>query len=114
MLPSCGHLDDAQARPAQRMLPENLLAIQVLNRRQSPVVEDVRRVPAQLRVHPPRPVKKQPGIGGHGRVIAQDVLKRRHASSWRVRDIAGLRELLGIAEQDEGPGRVRDGQDVGE
>ena len=47
-------------------------------------------------------------------MVAQDVLKRRHACPGRVCDIARLRELLGIAEQNQRRGRVRDGQDVGE
>jgi hypothetical protein len=52
-------------------------------------------------VHPPGLVEQQPGVDRHGRVIAQDVLEHQRVRSRRMGDIAGLRELLGVAEQDE-------------
>lgn len=65
-------------------------------------------------MHPVGPVKEQPGIGRHRRVLAEHVLQRGRACSRRVRDIARLGELLRVAHQDERPRCVRDGEHVGQ
>jgi hypothetical protein len=100
-IPLMGDLKDAQPCPRGRDLAEDLLALEPADRREFPVIEDFRGVPAQRGVHPPRPVEQQPRVGGHRRVVAQDVFQRRNASPRRVGGLARLGELLGITHQDE-------------
>ena len=56
-------------------------------------------------MHPVGLVERQPGVRGHRRVVAQDVLQRRDARARRVGGVTGLGELLRVAEQDQVPRR---------
>ena len=82
---------------------------------QPPVVHGLRDEPADVRVHPPRPVEEDAPVGGdRGRPVEQ-VLEARVARPPRVDALHRLPELHLIAEQDEVAGarahrdQVRDG-----
>jgi hypothetical protein len=54
-------------------------------------------------MEPPRLREEQAAVRGDHRVLAQDVLQGRPLGAVRVRPLRDLRELVGIAQQDERP-----------
>jgi hypothetical protein len=61
----------------------------------------------------PRLVEEEASIGRNSRVLAKNMVERRHVSPLRVGTLYGLLELARIAEQDEALRGLRYGEDVG-
>ena len=57
-------------------------------------------------MHAPGLIQQQARVRRHGQMVAEDVLQRGHARAGGMGGLAGLGELLGVADQDEVPGRA--------
>src|SRR5439155_11342151 len=77
----------------------DLLPLEPLEREQAPVVDDLRDEPADLGVHPPSALEKEPVVGRYGRIVAEKMLEHRAARSTRVDALRDLRKLKRIAKQ---------------
>ena len=81
---------------------------------QPSLVRDLRHELAHLRVHPVRRLEEPAEVGGHGRLAAEHVLKRRHLGALGMAALRRLRQLLRIAEQHELRRRAAHREHVGQ
>ena len=59
-------------------------------------------------------VEEQPALGGHGRVLAEQVLQHAQARALRVHGLRDVRQLQRVAEQDQVARRGARGERIGE
>ena len=81
---------------------------------EAPVVVGVRGERAELRPEAPGLGEEEPSLRGHGLVVAEEVLEHREPRPLRVRALRDLRQLVRVAEQDEGARSRPDREHVGE
>ena len=108
------HGNEAQAVPGQRPRPGDRLPAELRLGAEPPLVELLRRERADVRVHAPRLVEEDAAGRVDGRRFAEEVAEGRDVGAGRVDPLDGLVELAGIAEQDEAPRRLANGEGVGE
>ena len=114
MLPSCGTSTTRRPDPENGAVAQDLLPPEPVGSVQPPVVEDLRGVPAQVRVHPPGLVEQQPGALGHRRPVAEDVTERRDACPGGCAAWLGWASCCGSPSSTRFRAAPADGQDVGQ
>src|SRR6185295_1218097 len=81
-------------------------------RMQFPLVKDLRRKLANVRVKAPGFFEKQSLVWINGLAAVEDMVERRAVCSIRMAALRRLIELLRITEQDDSASRLRDGDNV--
>lgn len=110
-LPVAGVLDLAQEKPVpcrDAPPPRHLGHVEPAR------VVGVGRERRELRPQPPRLGEEDPAIGRHRRLVVEEVLEHRRLGDLGLRALHDLRELVGVAEEDEVARGVPDRDDVGE
>jgi hypothetical protein len=85
-----------------------------LDRLQAAVVGGAGDEAAHLGVHAPAAVEEDAAPGADGVVVPEHVLEHGGAGAVRVGALADVRQLLRVAEQDDVPRPLRDGDRVGQ
>ena len=108
------HGNEAQAVPGQRPRPGHCLSAELRLGAEPPLVELLRRERADVRVHAPSLVEEDAAGRVDGRGFAEEVAEDGDVGAGRVDPLDGLVELARVAEQDEAPRRLADGEGIRE
>ena len=113
-LPSCATCTVHRPAPSNGGAPVEHLLLEPSARVEPPFVEHLGREVADGRRQAPGLRQKDSAVGRNGLVALKNVVERRHVGALRMRALLRLLELLRIAEQDDAPRGLRNGQHVGE
>ena len=108
------HGNEALAVPGQRPRSGHRLPAELRLGAEPPLVELLRRERADVRVHAPRLVEEHAAVRVDSRRLAEQVAEGGDVGAGRVDSLDGLVELTRVAEQDEAPRRLADGEGVRE
>ncbi len=105
---------DAPFRSACAVAPRRPAGARGLDRLQAPVVHQLRAELRDLGVQALGVVEEDAAVGRDRLAVAEQVLEHRERGAGGVGALGHLRELLGVAEQDDVPGGGAERERVGE
>ena len=108
------HGNEALAVPGQRPRPDHRLPAELRAGAEPALVELLRRERADVRVHAPRVVEENAAGRVDGRRFTEEVAEGGDVGAGRMNPLDGLVELAGVAQQDEAPRCLADGEGVRE